>query len=59
MGLEQLIPALFLIAVLILILPSFLKSNSEYRQLFKNFFIWSIIVVIVVIVSILNFKWKK
>ena len=26
-----------LIAVLILILPSFLKSSSEYKQLFKNF----------------------
>tara|TARA_B100001057_G_scaffold74148_3_gene68647 strand:- start:9167 stop:9337 length:171 start_codon:yes stop_codon:yes gene_type:complete len=56
MGPEQLIPAMFLIAVLILILPSFLKSNSAYKQLFKNFFVWSIIVVIVVIVSILNFK---
>tara|TARA_Y100000591_G_scaffold15467_1_gene11695 strand:- start:287 stop:472 length:186 start_codon:yes stop_codon:yes gene_type:complete len=56
MGLDQLIPAIFLIAVLILVLPSFLNSNSKLKQFLKNFFIWSIIVAIVVIVSVLYFK---
>jgi len=56
MGLEQIVPAIFLIAVLILILPGFIKSNSKSKQFMKNLFIWSIIVVFVVIVSSLIFK---
>tara|TARA_B100000674_G_C37478285_1_gene750260 strand:- start:475 stop:645 length:171 start_codon:yes stop_codon:yes gene_type:complete len=56
MGLEQLVPAIFLIAVLFLILPSFLRSNSRLTQFLKNLFIWSVIVVIVVIVISLIFK---
>ena len=50
MGLEQIVPAIALIAVLILVLPSFLRSNSEKKQLFKNLFIWSVIVLLVVII---------
>ena len=51
MGLEQIIPAIFLIAVLILIIPGFIRSNLKLKQIIKNLFIWSIIVVLVVIVS--------
>ena len=50
MGLEQIVPAIALIAVLILVLPNFLKSNSEKKQLFKNLLIWSIIILLVVII---------
>ena len=50
MGLEQIVPAIALIAVLILVLPNFLKSNSEKKQLFKNLLIWSIIILFVVII---------
>ena len=56
MGLEQIIPAIFLIAVLILILPGFLRSNSNFKQFINNLFIWSIIVVTVVIISYLILK---
>ena len=59
MGLEQIIPVIFIIAVLILVLPEFLRTNSKLKQFNKNLFIWSIIVVTVVIVSYLIFKWKK
>ena len=59
MGLEQIVPAIALIAVLILILPNFLRSNSEKKQLFKNLSIWGIIVLIVVILSYLTFTWIK
>jgi len=59
MGLEQIIPAVFLVAILVLVLPEFLRSNSKSKQFFKNLFIWSIIVVFVMIVSYLIFKWKK
>ena len=55
MGLEQIVPAVALIAVLILVLPNFLRSNSEKKQLFKNMFIWGIIVLVVVILSLLTF----
>ena len=56
MGLDQVIPAIFLIAVLTLILPEFLSSNRKLKQLLNNFFIWSIIVASVMIVSYLIFK---
>jgi len=56
MGLDQIIPVIFFIAVLILILPGFLSLNSEKKQFFKNLFIWSIIVVFVMVVSYFVFK---
>ena len=59
MGLEQIVPAIALIAVLILVLPNFLRSNSEQKQLFKNLSIWGIIVLVVVILSYLIFAWIK
>ena len=57
MGLEQIVPAIALIAVLVLVLPNFLRSNSEKKQLFKNLSIWGIIVLVVVILSYLIFAW--
>ena len=56
MGLEQLIPAIFLIGVLFLVLSGFLRSTIKTKQFFKNIFIWSIIVVCAVIISYLIFK---
>ena len=53
MGLEQIIPAIFLIAVLILVLPGFLRSNRKSKQFFKNLFIWSVIVVSIMIITYL------
>ena len=56
MNLEQIAPAIFLIAVLILVLPGFLKSNSQLKLFVKNLFIWCIIVVSIVIVSMIILK---
>jgi len=53
MRIDQIIPAIFLIAVLILVLPGFLQSNSKSKQFFKNLFIWSVIVVSIVLTSYL------
>ena len=53
MGLEQIVPAIALIAVLVLVLPNFLKGNSEKKQLLKNLSVWSIIILIVMIISYL------
>ncbi len=55
MSLDQIIPAIFLIAVLILVLPGFLSSNSKLEQFIKNLFFWSIIVVSIVLVTYLIF----
>ena len=56
MALEQIVPAFFLLMVLILVVPGFVKSNSQTKTLIKNLFIWSIIVVSIVVVSYLIFK---
>ncbi|MFL2851483.1 MAG: hypothetical protein ACJZ76_00570 [Candidatus Pelagibacter sp.] len=56
MELSQIIPTIFLLAVLILILPGFLRTNSKSKQFLKNLSIWSIIVVSVVIISYLILK---
>ena len=45
------VPAIFLIAVLILVLPSFLRSNSKLKEFSTNLSIWAIIVLVVMIVS--------
>ena len=53
MGLEEIVPAIYLIAVLVLVLPAFLKSNSKLKQLLKNLSIWAIIILVVMIISYL------
>lgn len=50
MNIEQIIPAIFLITVLILVLPAFLKTNSKLKQFLTNLSIWAIIVIVVMIV---------
>ena len=59
MGLEKIVPAISLIAVLILVLPAFLRSNSKLKQFLTNLSIWAIIVLAVMIVSYFILKWKK
>ena len=55
MGLEEIVPAIFLIAVLVLILPAFLRSNSKLKQFLKNLSIWAIIILSVILVSYIIF----
>ena len=50
MNIEQIIPAIFLIAVLVLVLPAFLKTNSKLKQFLTNLSIWAKIVIVVMIV---------
>ena len=38
-----------------LVLPEFLRSNSKSKRFIKNLFIWSIIVIFIVIISIFIF----
>ena len=50
MELEQIVPAIFLIAVLVLVLPAFFRTNSKLKQFLINLSIWAIIVIAVMIV---------
>ena len=59
MDLEKIIPAIALIAVLILVLPGFIKSNSKKKLFFKNLSIWAIIIFTVMIFLSLIKKWEK
>ncbi len=49
MGLEEIIPSIALILVLIFVLPGFIKSNLTKRLFFKNLSIWGIIVLLLMI----------
>ncbi len=49
MSLEEIIPSIGLILVLILVLPGFIKSNLK-KVFFKNLSIWGIIVLFLMII---------
>ena len=55
MSLDQIIPAVALIAVLILVLPSFVETNLKKKTFFKNLGIWAIIVLFLMILLYLLF----
>ncbi len=47
---EQIMSAIFLIAVLILILPAFLSTNNKMKQFLKNLSIWAVIILIIIVI---------
>ena len=53
---EQIMSAIFLIAVLILILPAFLSTNNKIKQFLKNLSIWAIIVLIIIVIINLVYR---
>ena len=46
---DQIISAIFLIAVLALILPGFLSTNNKLKQFLGNLSIWAVIVLIIIV----------
>ena len=44
---DQLLPVVYMIGVLLLVLPAFLQSNSKLKQLLTNLTIWIILVLII------------
>ena len=44
---DQLLPVVYMIGVLLLVIPAFLKSNSKLKQFLTNFSIWFIVVLII------------
>ena len=49
MVMQEIMSAIFLIAVLFLVLPSFLNTNNKLKQFIQNISIWAIIVLIIVV----------
>ena len=49
MDLDEIMPAIALVAVLILVLPSFIKTNIKRNLFFKNLSIWGMIVLLLMI----------
>ena len=47
---DQIMSAIFLIAVLALILPGFLSTNNKLKQFLNNLSVWTIITVIIIVV---------
>ena len=54
---DQLLSFVYLLGVLFLILPSFLKSNSKLKRFLTNLSIW-IVITLIVITLIFIFKGK-
>jgi len=50
MDTNQIMSAIFLIAVLILILPNFLSTNNKIKEFLKNLSIWAIITLVIVVI---------
>ena len=46
MNTDQIMSAIFLIAVLILILPNFLSTNYKFKEFLRNLSIWAIILLL-------------
>tara|TARA_B100001057_G_scaffold118529_1_gene117177 strand:- start:179 stop:349 length:171 start_codon:yes stop_codon:yes gene_type:complete len=50
MDTSQIMSAIFLIAVLVLILPNFLSTNNKLKELLRNIFIWAIITLVIIVI---------
>ena len=50
MDTNQIMTAIFLVAVLILILPNFLSTNNKLKEFLKNLSIWAIITLVIVVI---------
>ena len=47
---QEIMAAIFLIAVLFLVLPTFLSSNNRIKRFLKNISIWAVIVLVIVVI---------
>ena len=54
---DQLLPIIYMIGVLLLVLPAFLQSNSKLKQFLTNLTVW-IVVVLIILTVMYIFKNK-
>ena len=59
MSTDQIMSAIFLIAVLILILPGFLSTNYKLKEFLRNLSIWAIITLVIVVIIYFIILWQK
>jgi Ca2+/H+ antiporter len=59
MDTDQIMSAIFLIAVLILILPGFLSTNYKLKEFLSNLSIWAIITIVIIVIIYFISLWKK
>ena len=52
---DKLLSVIFMVGVLLLVLPGFLRSNSQLKQFIKNLGIW-ITVILIILIIIYIFK---
>ena len=50
---DQILPFVYMLGILLLVLPAFLQSNSKLKQFLTNLTIW--IVIILIILTIIYF----
>ena len=54
---DQLLPVVYMIGVLLLVLPAFLQSSSKLKQFLTNLTIWIVITLIILTITyIFNFN---
>ena len=54
MEIDQIMSVIFLIAVLALILPGFLSTNSDLKKFMSNLSIWTFIVIVIVVLIVVG-----
>ena len=47
---DKLLLVIFMVGVLLLVLPGFLKSNSQLKQFLKNLTIWIIVILTILLI---------
>jgi len=52
---DQILPFVYMVGILLLVLPAFLQSNSKLKQFLTNLTIW-IIIVLIILTFIYIFK---
>jgi len=59
MDTDQIMSAIFLIAVLILILPNFISTNYKLKEFLRNLSIWAIITLVIIVIIYFISLWEK
>ena len=59
MDTDQIMSAIFLVAVLVLILPNFLSTNYKLKEFLRNLSIWAIITLVIIVIIYFINLWKK
>ena len=49
--LDQILPFVYMVGILLLVLPAFLQSNSKLKQFLTNLTIWIVIILIILTIT--------